>query len=205
MQPQIDKIRERFGIQRVVMVGDRGLITSQRIEESMRGVEGLDWITALRADSIQKLASQGLIQTSLFDQRDLVEVISPDYPGERLVVCRNPLLAEQRKRKREELLQATEKKLEEIVAATQRKKRALRGKAKIALRVGKVVNHYKVGKHFALKITSACTPLARQASTAGCTSAAGVRTSAQSMVPGIADTVEYARSPCTSARPGFTG
>jgi hypothetical protein len=155
LQPQIDKVRKRFGIQRVVMVGDRGLITSQRIEESMRGVEGLDWITALRADSIQKLASQGLIQPSLFDQRDLAEVVSPDYSGERLVVCRNPFLAEERRRKREELLQATEKKLEEIVAATKRAKRALRGKAKIGLRVGKVLNHYKVGKHFVLKITSA--------------------------------------------------
>jgi hypothetical protein len=155
LQPQINKVRKRFGIQRVVMVGDRGLITSQRIEESMRGVEGLDWITALRADSIQKLVCQGLIQPSLFDQRDLVEVVSRDYPGERLVVCRNPFLAEQRRRKREELLQATEKKLEEIVAATKRRKRALRGKEKIGLRVGKVLNHYKVGKHFVLKITPA--------------------------------------------------
>jgi len=152
LQTQIDKIRKRFGIERVVMVGDRGMITSRRIKESMRDVPGLDWITALRADSIKKLVSQGIIQTSLFDERDLVEVASPDYPGERLMVCRNPLLAEERARKREELLQATEKKLEEIAAATRREKRALRGKARIALRVGKVINHYKVGKHFELEI-----------------------------------------------------
>ncbi len=152
LQTQIDKVRKRFGIQRVVMVGDRGLLTSRRIDQSLRGVAGLDWITALRADSIKKLASQGIIQTSLFDERDLAEVVSPDYPGERLVVCRNPLLAEERRRKREELLQATEKKLEEIAAATRREKRAFRGKARIALRVGKVLNHYKVGKHFVLEI-----------------------------------------------------
>jgi transposase len=156
LQTQIDKIRKRFGIERVVMVGDRGMITSRRIKESMRGVPGLDWITALRADSIKKLVSQGIIQTSLFDERDLAEVTSPDYPGERLVVCRNPLLAEERSRKREELLQATEKKLEEVAAATRRKKRRLRGKTQIALRVGKVINHYKVGKHFVLEINEDC-------------------------------------------------
>lgn len=148
---QLDKIRKRFGIRRVVMVGDRGMITSRRIEESMRDVPGIEWITALRADSIRKLASQGVLQTSLFDERDLAEVTSPDYPDERLVVCRNPFLAEQRARKREELLQATEKKLEEIAAATRREKRALRGRDRIALRVGKVINHYKVGKHFVLE------------------------------------------------------
>lgn len=115
---QIEKLRTRFGVTRVVLVGDRGMITSKRIDESLRGVEGLDWITALRADSIQKLVSQGLIQPSLFDERDLAEISSPDYPGERLMVCRNPLLAEERARKRRELLAATEKKLEEIAAAT---------------------------------------------------------------------------------------
>jgi transposase len=150
--PQIEKLRRRFGVQRVVLVGDRGMITSKRIDESLRDVEGLDWITALRADSIQKLASQGLIQPSLFDQRDLVEIVSPDYPGERLVVCRNPLLADERARKRQELLAATEKKLAEIVAATRRPRRPLRSKAQIGLRVGKVLNHYKVGKHFQLEI-----------------------------------------------------
>jgi transposase len=149
---QIAKVRQRFGVRRVVMVGDRGMITHRRIEEELRGVEGLDWITALRADTIKKLASQGLIQPSLFDQRDLAEIESPDFPGERLIVCRNPLLADERARKREELLAATEKKLDEIVAATTRARRALRGKEKIGLRVGKVVQQYKVGKHFVLDI-----------------------------------------------------
>jgi transposase len=106
----------------------------------------------LRADSIKKLASKGLIQPSLFDQRDLVEISSPDYPGERLVVCRNPLLADERARKRRELLAATEQKLEEIAAATRRSRRPLRSKDQIGLRVGKVLNHYKVGKHFLLEI-----------------------------------------------------
>jgi transposase len=149
---QIAKIRKRFGVQRVVMVGDRGMITHRRIEEELRGVEGLHWITALRADTIKKLASQGRIQASLFDEHDLAEINSPDFPGERLILCRNPLLADERARKRQELLAATEKKLDEIVAATARAKRALRGKEKIGLRVGKVVNQHKVGKHFVLKI-----------------------------------------------------
>jgi|SRR6266850_2776905 len=149
---QIEKVRQRFGISRVIMVGDRGMITSKRIEDNLRGVEGLDWITALRADNIKKLAQQGVIQLSLFDERDLAEVSSPDYPGERLIVCRNPFLATERARKRQELLKATEKKLSEIVAATQRAKRPLRGKDAIGLRVGKIINHYKVGKHFLLEI-----------------------------------------------------
>jgi hypothetical protein len=149
---QIKKVRQRFGIERVVFVGDRGMITSKRIDEQLRDVEGLDWITALRADSIKKLASQKVIEPSLFDDRDLAEVTSPDYPGERLIVCRNPLLADERTRKRDELLAATEKVLDEIVAATKRPKRPLRGKDKIGLRVGKAINRFKVGKHFVLDI-----------------------------------------------------
>jgi len=149
---QIKKVRRRFGIERVVFVGDRGMITSKRIDEELRSVDGLDWITALRADNIKKLAAQKVVQLSLFDDRDLVEVSSPDYPGERLVVCRNPLLADERARKRGELLTATEKVLDEIVAATTRKKRRLRGQDKIGLRVGKILNRFKVGKHFVLNI-----------------------------------------------------
>jgi transposase len=149
---QIAKIRKRFGIRRVVLVGDRGMITKRRIDEELREVEGLDWITALRADNIKKLVSQGKIEPSLFDERDLAEISSPDYPQERLIVCRNPLLADERARKRQELLAATEKELDKIVAATVRAKRALRGKEKIGLRVGKVLNRHKVGKHFVLEI-----------------------------------------------------
>lgn len=151
--PQIKKIRERFGLQRVVLVGDRGVITEARIREEMKGVEGLNWITALRAPAIRKLVEQGVIQPSLFDERSLAEVQSPDYPEERLVVCRNPLLAEKRRHHREALLQATEKELEKIVAATRRSRRPLRGKDEIGLRVGKVKNRHKVGKHFQVSMT----------------------------------------------------
>lgn len=150
---QISKIRDRFGLGRVVLVGDRGMITEARIREELEPVDGLDWITALRAPAIRKLAEEGIVQLSLFDQRDLAEITSPQYPGERLIACRNPFLAEERARKREALLQATEKELDKTVVATQRKSRALKGKGKIGLRVGRVINRYKVAKHFRVKIT----------------------------------------------------
>jgi transposase len=153
LRTQIEKLRKRFGLARVVLVGDRGMITSKRIDEELRDVEGLDWITALRADSIKKLAAQGTIQPSLFDERDLAEVTSPEFPGERLIVCRNPLLAEERARKRDELLAATEHKLQAIAAAVSRASRPLRGKDQIALRVGRDIGRYKMAKHFALEMT----------------------------------------------------
>lgn len=152
LSAQIQKIRERFGMKRVVLVGDRGLLTSARIEEECRSVQGLDWITALRAPQIAQLVEAGAVDLSLFDQRDLAEIQSPDYPGERLIVCRNPLLAQERGRKRQELLAATEKLLEAVGTATQRAKRPLKGKDKIGVRVGKVLNRYKVGKHFITQI-----------------------------------------------------
>lgn len=148
---QIDKVRRRFGLRRVVVVGDRGMITEARIREELEPV-GLDWITALRAPAIRKLAEAGVVQPSLFDERDMAEITSPDYPGERLIACRNPFLQEERGRKREALLEATEKELEKIVVATRRKRQTLKGKDKIALRVGRVLNRYKVGKHFRLSI-----------------------------------------------------
>src|SRR6266498_2469551 len=150
---QIKKIRERFGITRVVLVGDRGMLTEARLREDVRPIEGLDWITALRAPAIQALAAGGTLQLSLFDQQDLAEITHPDYPGERLIVCKNPLLAEERARKRGELLEATERELAQIAAATARAKRPLRGQARIALRVGTVLGRRKVGKHFTLEIT----------------------------------------------------
>ena len=104
------------------------MITSKRIDEDLRDVEGLDWITALRNDSIKKLVEQKTIQLSLFDERDLAEVTSADYPGERLIVCRNPLLADERARKRKELLAAAEKKLDAVVQAVSRARQPLRGK-----------------------------------------------------------------------------
>ena len=149
---QIKKVRERFGLQRVVFVGDRGMITNKRINDELRDVDGLDWITALRANTIKNLVEQGVVQLSIFDQQDLAEVTSPDFPGERLVVCRNPLLAEERSRKREALLCSTEKELEKIAQATRREKRRLKGKDKIGVRVGKVLNRFKMAKHFNLEI-----------------------------------------------------
>ena len=150
----VDKVRKRFGLQRVIFVGDRGMITSARIREDLADIEGFDWVSALRTEGIRKLADAGHIQRSLFDETDLVEIEDDEnFPGERLVVCRNPLLADERARKREELLQATEAKLDAIVKATQRKKRPLRDKEKIALRVGRTIDKYKMSKHFELTIT----------------------------------------------------
>jgi hypothetical protein len=151
--PQLDKIRKRFGLSRVVMVGDRGLLTSARLREDFHGVEGLGWISALRTTEIRKLFAQPGFQFSLFDRRDMVELHSPEFPGERLIACLNPLLAAERSRKRESLLRATEQELDAIVAATRRPKNRFQGKVRIALRVGKILNHYKVGKHFLLEIT----------------------------------------------------
>ena len=149
---QIEKLRERFGLQQLILVGDRGMLTSARIREDLKTTEGLEWITALRAPQIQKLAAHGVLQLSLFDERDLAEIRHPDYPGERLIACRNPLLAQERARKREELLAATEKELEKVQAATQRAKRALRGQAAIGVRVGRVLGRFKMAKHFQISI-----------------------------------------------------
>ena len=149
---QIRKLRQRFELQQVVIVGDRGMLTSARIREDLQTEEGVRWITALRAPQIQQLAADGNLQLSLFDQQDLAEIQHPGYPGERLIACRNPLLAEERKRKREELLTATEKQLQKIRAATQRQRRRLRGKKEIGLAVGKVLGRYKMGKHLQLTI-----------------------------------------------------
>ena len=147
----IAKLRERFALQRIVLVGDRGLLTSARIREELVD-GGLEWLTALRAPQIQQLVEGGSLQLSLFDERDLAEITDPAYPGERLVACRNPLLAAERARKRNDLLAATERALTEIVAATQRLRNPLRGKTRIALRVGGVLGRYKMRKHFKLAI-----------------------------------------------------
>ena len=149
---QITKIKNRFGLSRVCLVGDRGMLTNARINDELRPAQ-LDWISALRAPQIKALVNEGALQLSLFDEQDLVEISSPEFPGERLVCCHNPVLAEERARKRGELLAATEKELAPIAAATARDNRPLRGKDKIALRVGKVINHYNMAKHFTLEIT----------------------------------------------------
>jgi hypothetical protein len=133
-------------------VGDRGLLTAARIREDLAVHEGLGWITALRASAIRKLVKAESLQLSLFDEQNLAEITDPEYPGERLIVCKNPLLEQERARKREELLAATEAELEKIAAATRREKRRLRGKDRIGLRAGKVLGRYKMGKHFLLEI-----------------------------------------------------
>jgi hypothetical protein len=158
---QIDKLKKRFALKRVVLVGDRGLITSARIDEELKPA-GLDWITALRAPAIQALAAEdGPLQLSLFDDRDMAEIASPDYPGERLVVCRNPLLAQERARTRADLIGATEKDLAKIRTATTRPRNPLRGEAKIALEVGAVLGRRKVAKHFRLTVTEETFDFAR--------------------------------------------
>jgi hypothetical protein len=128
------------------------MITEARIEQVLKPA-GLDWITTLRAPAIRSLAEAGSLQLSLFDERDLATITSPDYPGERLVTCRNPLLADERARKREDLLVATEKKLAAIAARVHRAKKPLRGKDKIALAIGRVIDKYKMAKHFDSNIT----------------------------------------------------
>jgi transposase len=149
---QVSKLRERFHLKKVILVGDRGMLTSARIREDLKPLEGLQWISALKSIQIQQLVQGGALQLSLFDQHDLAEIQHASYPGERLIACRNPLLAEKRSRKRKELLEATEKQLKKIVEATQRKKRPLRGRKEIGLAVGKILGRYKMGKHFSLFI-----------------------------------------------------
>ena len=152
LSAQISKLKQRFGLKHVIPVGDRGMITSARIREDLQPA-GLDWITTLRAPQIQALTESGPLQLSLFDERNLAEITAPDYPGERLIVCRNPELARERARKRDDLLAATERDLSRIVAHVRRRYAPLRGKAEIGLAVGAVIDRHKMGKHYALTIT----------------------------------------------------
>ena len=149
---QVQKLKRRFGLKHVVLVGDRGMITQARLREDLQPA-GLDWITSLRAPQIQALAEGGALQLSLFDERNLAEITASDYPGERLVVCRNPDLARERARQREDLLAATERDLSRIAAQVRRRHAPLRGKAEIGLAVGAVINGHKMAKHFTLSIT----------------------------------------------------
>ena len=152
--PALDRLQESFGLERVTIVGDRGMITDARITEELRP-RGVDWITALRAPTIRKLMKDGgPLQLSLFDEQDLAEIRFPDFPGERLVACRNPLLAEDRARTREELLQVTERKLGKVKARTERERQPLRGEDAIGVEVGKVLGASKVAKHFRYHITT---------------------------------------------------
>ena len=160
---QVRKLRTRFRLKRIVLVGDRGMITKARIDADLAPA-GFDWITALRAPAIKALAAEGgPLQLSLFDERDMAEIVSDDYPGERLIVCRNPELAAERTRKRAELLEATEKALIKIRAMTERKRNSLRGRDKIALKVGAVIDRRHMAKPFDLAITETGLAFSRKA------------------------------------------
>jgi hypothetical protein len=146
----VERVRDRFGLKRLVLVGDRGMITSARVD-ALRGLDGMGWITCLRATQIKQLATDGPLQLGLFDEHNLAEITHPDFPGERLVCCRNPALAAERARKRAALLTATEAELDKITRLVEAGK--LKGAAKIGVRVGKVAGKFKVAKHFDLTIT----------------------------------------------------
>jgi len=148
---QVEKLRQRFGLARVVLVGDRGMLTDTQIGK-LGEHPGLGWISALRGPAIRALVESGSLQLSLFDEQNLAEIRSPEYPGERLVACFNPLLAEERCRKRQELIETTEKDLGKIAAEVKRRTRTPLGEAEIALKAGRVLNRFKVGKHFSLTI-----------------------------------------------------
>lgn len=159
---QVEKLQKRFGLRRVVLVGDRGMLTETQIGK-LKQHPGLGWVSALRASAIRELADTGVLQLSLFDERNLAEIHSPSYPGERLMACYNPMLAEERRRKREELLQATEKALAKIGQQVARRTKTPLKKDEIALRVGAVLNRFKVGKHFDLTIEDALLHWSRRA------------------------------------------
>lgn len=148
----VRRVRDDFGCENIIFIGDRGMISGKAIDEYLRNEEGVHWITALNSTSIAKLRRQGEIQLSLFDERNLATITHPDYPGEQLILCRNPLLAEERSRKREALLASTEKLLSKVKAKVDRKRKPLRGMTEIGIEVGKVVNLKKVAKHFRLDI-----------------------------------------------------
>jgi transposase len=197
LAPQIEKLKQRFHLDRVVLVGDRGMITEARITEDIKSA-GLDWITSLRAPAIKELMNSGALQLTLFDQRDMASITSPDFPGERLVVCRNPELAAERTRKREDLLTETEKDLARIKAAVVRKRDPLRGTAAIALAVGEVLNAHKMKKHFDLVITDTDFSFIRKTAEIAAEAAIDgiyvVRTSLLEETLGDADTVRSYKS-----------
>lgn len=147
--PQIDKVRRQFDLERFVLVGDRGMITQKQVD-TLRGIDGVDWISALRPEAIKKLLEAEAIQLGLFDERNLFELTHPDFPGERLIACRNPELAYRRSDKRRRLLEATTKELDKVRGMVERGR--LRGQDAIGVRVGKVINKYKVAKHYTLDI-----------------------------------------------------
>ena len=195
LMPQIERLRHDFGLAQLVMVGDRGMIAHKAIEV-LREQQGVDWITALKSGAIRALMDQGQLQLGLFDERNLFEFTHPDYPGERLVACRNPQLAALRAHKREDLLQATEKNLEKVCAMVQAGR--LRGQDKIGVRVGKVINQYKVAKHFTLDIQERSFAFQRQAASIAAEAALDglyvIRTSLPATRMAAADCVRHYKS-----------
>jgi transposase len=148
---QVEKLRQQFELTRVVLVGDRGMLTQTQIKQ-LKKHPGLGWITALRSVAIRKLVDQGRLQLSLFDEKNLLEITSPEYPGERLMVCYNPLLAEDRRRTRQELLESTEKRLAQLAKEVARRTKTPMKQSEIGVKAGKILGRYKVGKHFVLSI-----------------------------------------------------
>ena len=159
---QIAKVKERFGLKNVIFVADRGILRSVRIQKDLLPAE-MDWVTALRRPAIGKLIKKGAFQPSLFEEVDLAEITDPDYPGERLMVCRNPILAAERARSREGLLDRTDKELKVIMAAVERPKKPLRGAAEIGKKVGAVLAHYRTGRFYDLRIKDDCFSFHRKA------------------------------------------
>jgi transposase len=158
---QVEKLKQHFGLDHMVLVGDRGMITQARLTEDVKAA-GLDWITALRGPAIKDLVASGVLQLSLFDERDMASITSPDFPAERLIVCRNPDLAAKRAHKRQALLEATERDLARVRVAVARRRNPLRGATEIALAVGAVVEKHKMRKHFDLDITDTKLTFARK-------------------------------------------
>jgi len=153
LSKQIEKVKERFKIEKMVWISDRGILTDKNINELIKQRANIDWITALTKVQVRELAEKEGVQLGIFDEKNLVEINSELYPNERLIVCRNPLVAETNKIKRAELIEKTELELNKIVVATRREKRRLKGEKEIGLRVGKVINKFKVGKYFELNIS----------------------------------------------------
>jgi hypothetical protein len=191
---QVTKVKDRFSITKVVLVGDRGMLTAARLREDVAPAQ-LDWITALRAPQVKNLVRGGDLQLTLFDQTDLAEIASPDFPGERLVACKNPFLEAERARKRESLLAATEADLEKIAAACTRARRPLRGQDNIAVRADRVLRRRKVAKHFTVQITDDSFSYARdQDSIAAEAKLDGIYVLRTSVQPGDLDSGEVVSS-----------
>jgi transposase len=153
LESQLNKLKERFELAQLILVGDRGLLPDKRISKTLKPTEGIDWITALRSEQVRQLFEAGVLQEALFETSDCVELNWDAYPDERLIACYNSSLAQRRRQQRLELLQATEQELNKISAAVLRESRPLRGANNIGVRVGKVINHFKVAKHFYTEIT----------------------------------------------------